>query len=77
MGETIENSIDGANLKHLIRVPSGCGEQNMIGLTPAVIATHYLDNTNQWDRIGVERRAEAINFIKKGKTSWWEHWGTT
>ncbi|KAJ6657699.1 hypothetical protein lerEdw1_002200 [Lerista edwardsae] len=68
VGETVENSIDGANLKHLIRVPSGCGEQNMIGLTPAVIATHYLDNTNQWERIGVERRAEAISIIKKGYT---------
>ncbi|KAM6471227.1 venom factor-like isoform 2-T2 [Liasis olivaceus] len=66
VSETIENSIDGANLKHLIQIPSGCGEQNMIGLTPAVIATHYLDSTDQWQRIGVERRAEAINIIKKG-----------
>ncbi|XP_063150473.1 complement C3-like isoform X2 [Candoia aspera] len=66
VSETIENSIDGANLKHLIQIPSGCGEQNMIGLTPAVIATHYLDNTHQWQRMGVERRAEAINIIKNG-----------
>uniref|UniRef100_A0A8D2LE51 Anaphylatoxin-like domain-containing protein n=1 Tax=Varanus komodoensis TaxID=61221 RepID=A0A8D2LE51_VARKO len=68
VGETIENSIDGANLKHLIRIPSGCGEQNMIGLTPTVIATHYLDITEQWQRIGLNHREEAINIIKKGYT---------
>ncbi|XP_069089236.1 venom factor-like [Pleurodeles waltl] len=68
VGETVENSIDGANLKHLITVPVGCGEQNMITMTPAVIATHYLDNTNQWGRLGVERRADAIKFIQQGYT---------
>uniref|UniRef100_A0A6I8N4L2 Uncharacterized protein n=1 Tax=Ornithorhynchus anatinus TaxID=9258 RepID=A0A6I8N4L2_ORNAN len=68
LADTVENSIDGANLQHLIRVPSGCGEQNMIGMTPSVIATHYLDATGQWDRIGVERRSEAIRLIKQGYT---------
>uniref|UniRef100_A0A8C0HGL9 Uncharacterized protein n=1 Tax=Chelonoidis abingdonii TaxID=106734 RepID=A0A8C0HGL9_CHEAB len=58
VGDTVENSIDGANLKHLIQVPAGCGEQNMIGMTPAVIATHYLDSSRQWERLGVDRRAE-------------------
>uniref|UniRef100_A0A8C0HHX6 Complement C3 n=1 Tax=Chelonoidis abingdonii TaxID=106734 RepID=A0A8C0HHX6_CHEAB len=64
----VENSIDGANLKHLIVTPSGCGEQNMIGMTPPVIATIYLDSTEQWERIGVERRAEAIKLIMQGYT---------
>uniref|UniRef100_A0A8C4YU39 Complement C3 n=1 Tax=Gopherus evgoodei TaxID=1825980 RepID=A0A8C4YU39_9SAUR len=64
----VENSIDGANLKHLIVTPSGCGEQNMIGMTPPVIATVYLDSTEQWERIGVERRAEAIKLIMQGYT---------
>uniref|UniRef100_A0A8C0IUX0 Anaphylatoxin-like domain-containing protein n=1 Tax=Chelonoidis abingdonii TaxID=106734 RepID=A0A8C0IUX0_CHEAB len=63
----MENSIDGANLKHLIQVPAGCGEQNMIGMTPAVIATHYLDSSRQWERLGVDRRAEAIKFITRGE----------
>ncbi|XP_030052736.1 complement C3 [Microcaecilia unicolor] len=62
----VENSIDGANLKHLIQVPSGCGEQNMISMTPAVITTHYLDNTGQWEKLGVNRRAEAIKYIQQG-----------
>ncbi|XP_069623418.1 complement C3-like [Ranitomeya imitator] len=66
LGETLENSIDGANLKHLIIVPSGCGEQNMMSMTPTVIATHYLDITNQWEKIGVERREEAIRNINQG-----------
>ncbi|XP_075758404.1 A.superbus venom factor 1 [Pelodiscus sinensis] len=68
VGDTVENSIDGANLKHLIQVPAGCGEQNMIGMTPAAIATHYLDSSRQWERLGVERRAEAIKFITRGYT---------
>ncbi|XP_075715293.1 A.superbus venom factor 1-like [Rhinoderma darwinii] len=66
LGETLDNSIDGANLKHLITVPSGCGEQNMMSMTPTVIATHYLDVTNQWEKIGVERREEAIKNINQG-----------
>ncbi|KAK4805918.1 hypothetical protein QYF61_021482 [Mycteria americana] len=64
----VEKAIDGDKLKHLITTPSGCGEQNMIGMTPTVIATHYLDNTLQWESLGVDRRTEAIGLIKKGYT---------
>ena len=64
----VEKAIDGDKLKHLIVTPAGCGEQNMIGLSPTVIATHYLDSTLQWESIGVERRTEAINLIKKGRS---------
>ncbi|XP_039236476.1 complement C3 [Pipra filicauda] len=62
----VEKAIDGDKLKHLITVPSGCGEQNMIALTPTVIATHYLDNTEQWESFGLDRRANAIELIRKG-----------
>ncbi|KAG8573862.1 hypothetical protein GDO81_008889 [Engystomops pustulosus] len=62
----LEDSIDGAALNHLIFTPSGCAEQNMRRMTPVVIATHYLDQTNQWDRIGVNRREEAITNINIG-----------
>uniref|UniRef100_A0A674K6J9 NTR domain-containing protein n=1 Tax=Terrapene triunguis TaxID=2587831 RepID=A0A674K6J9_9SAUR len=77
VGDTVENSIDGANLKHLIQVPAGCGEQNMIGMTPAVIATHYLDSSRQWERLGVDRRAEAVKFITRGESlsGWLGAWG--
>uniref|UniRef100_UPI00398E3598 complement C3-like n=1 Tax=Pristiophorus japonicus TaxID=55135 RepID=UPI00398E3598 len=63
--ETIENSIDGAKLKHLIRIPTGCGEQNMASMTPGVIVTHYLDKTQQWDKVGVERRAHSLKNIQQ------------
>nr|XP_060619580.1 A.superbus venom factor 1-like [Anolis sagrei ordinatus] len=62
----VEESIDGSNLKHLIITPSGCGEQNMITMTPSVIATHYLDATNQWKKVGVNRRSEATKQILQG-----------
>ncbi|NWT15821.1 VCO31 factor, partial [Vireo altiloquus] len=64
----VEKAIDGAKLKHLIVTPSGCGEQNMISLTPTVIAVHYLDATVQWENFGVDRRAGAIELIRKGYT---------
>ncbi|XP_073418557.1 A.superbus venom factor 1-like isoform X2 [Dendrobates tinctorius] len=61
-----ENVIDGSLLSHLIVVPRGSGEDIMISVTPTVIATIYLDATNQWDRIGVSRRDEAIKKIYQG-----------
>ena len=64
----VEKAIDGDKLKHLIVTPSGCGEQNMIGMTPTVIATHYLDTTLQWESLGVDRRTEAIELITKGRS---------
>lgn len=68
VAQLVENGIDGSKLNHLIITPSGCGEQNMITMTPAVIATHYLDHTGQWEKIGVERRTEAVKQILKGYT---------
>ncbi len=47
--------------------PAGSGEQNMIYMTLPLIATHYLDSTNQWDAVGIERRNEAINYINTGQ----------
>lgn len=65
--QMVEDAIDGSNLTPLIVTPRGCGEQNMITMTPSVIATIYLDATNQWERIGVNRREEAIKNIRTGK----------
>ncbi|XP_042303585.1 venom factor-like [Sceloporus undulatus] len=66
VAQIVEESIDGSNLKHLIITPSGCGEQNMITMTPSVIATLYLDTTEQWEKVGVGRRSEAIKQIEQG-----------
>nr|XP_041567607.1 complement C3 isoform X2 [Taeniopygia guttata] len=62
----VEKAIDGSKLKHLIVTPSGCGEQNMIALTPTVIAVHYLDSTQQWENFGMDHRAGAIQLVQKG-----------
>ncbi|XP_041032858.1 complement C3-like [Carcharodon carcharias] len=66
LAQTIENVIDGTKLKHLIRVPTGCGEQNMASITPVVIVTKFLDKTLQWERVGMDQRDIALKNIKKG-----------
>ncbi|XP_056426204.1 complement C3 [Hyla sarda] len=66
IGQLVENAVDGSNLNPLIVVPRGCGEQNMITMTPSVIATIFLDATNQWERIGLNRRDEALKNIRQG-----------
>merc|ERR1719495_726042 len=35
------------NVGNLVRLPTGCGEQNMVGLVPNIYLLQYLDNTNQ------------------------------
>ncbi|XP_037680034.1 complement C3-like [Choloepus didactylus] len=68
VAQLVEDAIDADRLSHLIVTPSGCGEQNMIGMTPTVIAVHYLDQTEQWDKLGPEKRQNALELIKKGYT---------
>ncbi|XP_011385611.2 complement C3 alpha chain-like, partial [Pteropus vampyrus] len=68
VAQMTEDAIDGERLKHLIVTPSGCGEQNMIGMTPTVIAVHYLDQTEQWGKFGLGKRQEALQLIEKGYT---------
>uniref|UniRef100_A0A8C7XQI0 Uncharacterized protein n=1 Tax=Oryzias sinensis TaxID=183150 RepID=A0A8C7XQI0_9TELE len=62
----VENAISGTSVGTLIQQPGGCGEQNMIGMTLPVIATIYLDKTNQWEAVGFQKRAEALQHIKTG-----------
>ncbi|KAK9539845.1 hypothetical protein VZT92_002334 [Zoarces viviparus] len=62
----VENAIGGTSLGGLIRQPSGCGEQNMKSMTLPVIATIYLDKTNQWESVGFQRRKEALQYITNG-----------
>ncbi|OCT59414.1 A.superbus venom factor 1-like [Xenopus laevis] len=66
ISQMVEDAIDGNNMNHLIVVPTGCGEQNMITMTPSVIVTRYLDATGQWARVGVERREEALKNMRQG-----------
>ncbi|XP_067260267.1 complement C3-like [Chanodichthys erythropterus] len=66
ISQVVEQSISGDIMGRLIVKPGGCGEQNMIRMTLPVIATHYLDSTNQWEAVGIDRRSEAINHIDTG-----------
>uniref|UniRef100_A0A8C7QRB9 Anaphylatoxin-like domain-containing protein n=1 Tax=Oncorhynchus mykiss TaxID=8022 RepID=A0A8C7QRB9_ONCMY len=66
LASTIEAAISGSPLGDLLRQPGGCGEQNMIGMTLPLIATHYLDTTKQWDKVGLERRNQAVSYIQRG-----------
>ncbi|XP_059198913.1 complement C3-like isoform X2 [Centropristis striata] len=62
----VENSISGKSMGSLIRQPGGCGEQNIAAMTLPVIATIYLDKTNQWESVGLQKRNEALQHIKTG-----------
>ncbi|XP_016115322.1 complement C3-like [Sinocyclocheilus grahami] len=66
IAQTVEQAISGDFMGRLIVQPTGCGEQNMIYMTLPLIATHYLDSTNQWDTVGMDRRNEAVNHIRTG-----------
>ncbi|XP_061576834.1 complement C3-like isoform X3 [Cololabis saira] len=58
--------ISGRSVGTLIRDPTGSGEENMIATAESVIATVYLDITNQWETVGFGKRNEAVQHIRKG-----------
>ncbi|XP_026068301.1 complement C3-like isoform X2 [Carassius auratus] len=66
ISQTVEQAISGDFMGRLIVQPRGDGETIMIYMTLPLIATHYLDSTNQWDTVGMERRNEAVNYIRTG-----------
>uniref|UniRef100_A0A3B4ZCZ6 Complement C3-like n=1 Tax=Stegastes partitus TaxID=144197 RepID=A0A3B4ZCZ6_9TELE len=69
MNDLFDNAISGNSMGTLIRQPYGCGEQNMIRMTLPVIATVFLDKTNQWETVGFRRRNDALQHIKTGYTT--------
>ncbi|KAI7810656.1 complement C3-like [Triplophysa rosa] len=64
--QTVEQAISGDLMGRLIYQPSGSAEGNMMGMTLPLIATHYLDSTNQWEAVGMDRRSEAVKHITTG-----------
>ncbi|XP_058238339.1 complement C3-like isoform X2 [Hemibagrus wyckioides] len=66
LADSIDNSINKDSLAALIRMPGGCVEQNLASITLPLIATHYLDRSSQWESVGIQRRDEAISYIKIG-----------
>lgn len=51
------------NLGHLIRMPYGCGEQNMINFAPNIFILRYLEATNQ---NAPEAKTKLLNFMNTG-----------
>ncbi|XP_052794993.1 CD109 antigen-like isoform X3 [Mya arenaria] len=51
------------NLDKLLRMPTGCGEQTMLGLAPDVFVTNYLTSTNQ---LTGDIEEKAIGFMESG-----------
>lgn len=66
LAQMFNEAISGKGLESLIRAPGGCGEQNLMAMVLPVIATHYLDKTNQWRDVGVDKRTEALRHISTG-----------
>lgn len=67
MDESVENCLSLSGVEKLIRVPTGCAEQTMVKMAPAVYAIEYLDASEQWVNFSPERKREAIGMIEKGR----------
>ncbi|XP_058808317.1 pregnancy zone protein-like isoform X2 [Phymastichus coffea] len=62
VGDVLGPALD--NLEQLVRLPMGCGEQNMILFVPNIHAIAYLDAINR--QTGSEMRAKALKNMQKG-----------
>lgn len=52
-----------SNLNGLIRLPTGCGEQNMLHFVPNIVVLDYLSETGT---VADAVRTKAINFLSSG-----------
>ncbi|KFQ99024.1 Alpha-2-macroglobulin-like 1, partial [Nipponia nippon] len=52
------------NLDHLVQMPHGCGEQNMVLFAPIVYVLQYLEKTRQ---LTPEIKERATGFLRNGK----------
>ncbi|NXD78617.1 CO4 protein, partial [Halcyon senegalensis] len=68
MDEPVENCLSLTGVEKLIQVPTGCAEQTMVKMAPAVYAIEYLDASEQWEDFNPEQKEEAISMIEKGYT---------
>ncbi|XP_015601908.1 CD109 antigen isoform X2 [Cephus cinctus] len=51
------------NLANLIKMPSGCGEQNMLNFVPNIVILDYLKNTNQLTQAV---QSKAMRYLEIG-----------
>ncbi|KFQ17880.1 Complement C4-A, partial [Merops nubicus] len=68
MDESVENCLSLTGVEKLIQVPTGCAEQTMVKMAPAVYAIEYLEASEQWTNFNPERKEEAFGMIEKGYT---------
>lgn len=61
IGDIMGNAL--SNLNCLVRLPTGCGEQNMITLAPLIAVLQYLETTGQ---LNADIRQTATDYIQKG-----------
>ncbi|NXY41112.1 CD109 protein, partial [Ceuthmochares aereus] len=61
VGDLLGPSING--LSSLIKMPYGCGEQNMINFAPNVYVLQYLTKTRQ---LREDVKSKAVSFMRKG-----------
>nr|BAH22724.1 complement component C3 precursor [Nematostella vectensis] len=62
IGPVVTNLINGG-LDNLLRMPTGCGEQTLIYMSPNVYVLEYLSNTHQ---VTASVEAKAYKFIQQG-----------
>ncbi|NXX99940.1 A2ML1 protein, partial [Centropus bengalensis] len=61
MGDIMGNALQ--NLDHLLAMPYGCGEQNMVHFAPNIYIQQYLEKSNQ---LRPDIRAKAQGFLQSG-----------
>ena len=57
MGPTING------LENLLRLPTGCGEQNMLNFAPAVYIARYLETVGH---LSTEIRKKSLRYMQTG-----------
>lgn len=66
IGDLMGPSIHG--LDELLKMPYGCGEQNMLNFAPNIFITRYLEVTNNLDEATFEK---SKGFMVKGEYLYW------
>lgn len=56
------------NLEGQLRMPYGCGEQNMARLAPNIYILQYLENTKQ---LTPAIKEKALEFLRSGEGLGW------
>ncbi|XP_076355649.1 pregnancy zone protein-like [Tachypleus tridentatus] len=60
-GDLMSSALNG--LESLVRLPVGCGEQNMVLLAPNIFVLNYLTSTN---RVTEELKTKTLNYMQTG-----------